>query len=84
MKALAFHLFEPLLTSARWSGGPGSRRRSRRKSFAAWRSKQLKYTVLLGLMGRYLPFSEVTARALIAACDREAVEPKPEGRDALL
>jgi len=34
----------------------------------AWRAKQLEYTWLRSLMGRYRPFSEVTRDALKFAC----------------
>jgi len=36
---------------------------------AAWRSKQLEYTWLRSLMGRYAPFSRVTLEALRFACE---------------
>src|SRR3954469_17059935 len=35
----------------------------------AWRAKQLEYTWLRSLMGRYRPFSEVTREALAFACE---------------
>src|SRR4051812_29017447 len=35
----------------------------------AWRAKQLEYTWLRSLMGRYRPFSEVTREALAHACE---------------
>ncbi len=34
----------------------------------AWRAKQLEYTWLRSLMGRYVPFSRVTEDALLYAC----------------
>ena len=40
----------------------------------AWRKKQLEYTWLRSLMGRYEPFSKVTGDALQNACRRHAVE----------
>ena len=39
-----------------------------------WRHKQLEYTWLRSLMGRYEPFSKVTGDALQHACRRSAVE----------
>ena len=33
-----------------------------------WRSKQLEYTWLRSLMGRYVPFSHVTREALVYSC----------------
>jgi 2-haloacid dehalogenase len=36
---------------------------------AAWRSRQLEYTWLRSLMGRYVPFSQVTRDALAWACE---------------
>jgi 2-haloacid dehalogenase len=41
---------------------------------AAWRSKQLEYTWLRSLMGRYRPFSGVTRDALAHACDAMNLE----------
>jgi 2-haloacid dehalogenase len=35
----------------------------------AWRSKQLEYTWLRSLMGRYRPFSDITRDALACACE---------------
>jgi 2-haloacid dehalogenase len=40
---------------------------------AVWRSKQLEYTWLRTLMGKYLPFSEVTREALHFACEAQGV-----------
>ena len=34
----------------------------------AWRAKQLEYTWLRSLMGRYAPFSQVTREALVYSC----------------
>ena len=39
-----------------------------------WRKKQLEYTWLRSLMGRYEPFSKVTGDALQNACRRQSVE----------
>src|SRR5580765_6657111 len=36
---------------------------------AAWRARQLEYTWLRSLMGRYVPFSQVTRDALAWACE---------------
>jgi 2-haloacid dehalogenase len=40
----------------------------------AWRSKQLEYTWLRSLMGRYRPFSDVTRDALAFACQAMGLE----------
>jgi len=34
-----------------------------------WRKKQLEYTWLRALMGKYKPFCQVTVEALVYACD---------------
>src|SRR5262245_46771358 len=34
-----------------------------------WRTKQLEYSWLRSLMGRYVPFSQVTKEALAFACE---------------
>ncbi|AEB11627.1 haloacid dehalogenase type II [Marinithermus hydrothermalis] len=49
-----------------------------------WRRKQLEYTWLLGLMGRYEDFERVTARALEYACAALGVRLEAEGLKALL
>jgi 2-haloacid dehalogenase len=40
----------------------------------AWRTKQLEYTWLRSLMGRYAPFSQITWDALQWACDSLGLE----------
>ena len=40
----------------------------------AWRAKQLEYTWLRSLMGRYKPFSDVTRDALAHACEAMQLE----------
>ena len=42
-----------------------------------WRQKQLQYTWLRSLMGRYSPFTEVTKDALIYACKVQQVNLNP-------
>lgn len=48
-----------------------------------WRAKQLEYTWLRSLMGRYVDFGQVTADALDHALDRHGVD-QPEVRQRLL
>ncbi|MEO1052312.1 MAG: haloacid dehalogenase type II [Bacteroidota bacterium] len=43
-----------------------------------WRSKQLEYTWLRTLMGRYVPFTKVTEDALVFATQRLNIQLKPE------
>jgi 2-haloacid dehalogenase len=49
-----------------------------------WRAKQLEYTWLRSLMGRYAPFSAVTRDALAHACEALGLELAREGADALM
>jgi len=49
-----------------------------------WRMKQLEYTWLRGLMGRYEDFWAVTEAALTFACRRLKLEASPAQRAALL
>jgi len=51
---------------------------------ALWRSKQLEYTWLRSLMGRYEDFEKVTEQALAAACRKTGVEPGKEKVAALM
>jgi len=44
---------------------------------ATWRTKQIEYTFLLSLMGRFLSFSEVTEWALRASAERHRVSLTP-------
>ncbi len=44
----------------------------------AWRTKQLEYTWLRSLMGRYAPFSQVTWDALQWACDSLKLEKRDD------
>ena len=48
-----------------------------------WRKKQLEYTWLRTLMGRYRPFSEVTIDALINSCNSLKLTFTPEIKDQL-
>jgi 2-haloacid dehalogenase len=49
-----------------------------------WRAKQLEYTHLLSMMGRYEDFWQVTHKALVFACQALKLECVPEERDRLL
>ena len=49
-----------------------------------WRAKQLEYTWLRSLMGRYAPFSAVTRDALAHACEALGLGLAREGADALM
>ena len=49
----------------------------------AWRSKQLEYTWLRSLMGRYDDFSVVTAEALDWALESLGLAAEPAGRESL-
>jgi len=49
-----------------------------------WRAKQLEYTWLRSLMGRYAPFSAVTRDALAHACEALGLALAREGADALM
>ncbi len=51
---------------------------------AAWRTKQLEYTWLRSLMGRYEDFSRVTAAALEWTFESLAIEPLESQRLALI
>jgi 2-haloacid dehalogenase len=50
----------------------------------AWRAKQLEYTWLRSLMGRYDDFSEVTVQALDWALDSLGLAPDPGARTRLV
>ena len=49
-----------------------------------WRAKQLEYTHLLSMMGRFEDFWQVTHKALVFACQALKLECAPEQRDRLL
>jgi 2-haloacid dehalogenase len=49
-----------------------------------WRTKQLEYTWLRSLMGRYAPFSSVTREALAHACQALGLELTAERMEALM
>lgn len=51
---------------------------------AVWRQKQLQYTWLRSLMGRYTPFSSVTADALRYACQEEGLSLTQEMEEELV
>ncbi len=55
------------------------------ESFVAlWRRKQLEYTFLLSLMGRFLEFSQVTNRALRYAATQSGEDLRPAQETTLL
>lgn len=84
MRALAFDVFgtlfdlEPLRDRLKVRVGKAG------ELLALWRRKQLEYTFLVALMGRFLPFSEVTKRALSAASRRLQVGLRPEEVERLV
>jgi 2-haloacid dehalogenase len=49
-----------------------------------WRAKQLEYTWLRSLMGRYVPFSSVTRDALGHACASMGLDPGSEAMAGLM
>jgi 2-haloacid dehalogenase len=49
-----------------------------------WRAKQLEYTWLRSLMGRYAPFSTVTREALAHSCEALGLELTAERMEALM
>src|SRR3954468_12651456 len=49
-----------------------------------WRTKQLEYTWLRSLMGRYAPFSTVTREALAHACQALGLELTAQRMEALM
>jgi 2-haloacid dehalogenase len=51
---------------------------------AGWRRRQLEYSWLRSLMGRYADFEQVSADALAATAEAEGVELDEEGRRQLL
>lgn len=69
MRALAFDVFGTLYDVEAVRAALEGRVENPGALLSLWRAKQLEYTFLLGLMGRFLPFSEVTRRALRHAAD---------------
>ena len=51
---------------------------------ALWRDKQIEYTRLLSMSGRYRPFWDVTLAGLRAACDRLGLALDADGEDRLM
>ena len=49
-----------------------------------WRAKQLEYTWLRSLMGRYVPFSQVTREALVYSCQALGLPIDTDGQQALM
>ncbi len=70
MRALAFDLFGTLFDVEGLVEQLEGRVERAEELLALWRSKQLEYTFLVALMGRFLTFSEVTKKALSAASSR--------------
>ncbi len=84
MKALAFDLYGTLLDLGAVERASSKVTKKPNEFAAAWRTKQLEYTYLLALMGRYMTFSDVLARSLDAAASRQGIELKPGERENLL
>ena len=49
-----------------------------------WRTKQLEYTWLRSLMGRYVPFSQVTREALVYSCQALGLPIDTDGQQSLM
>ncbi len=71
MKVLAFDAFGTLLDVSRLSDSIARIMPNARKWVLSWREMQLEYSFLLALMDRYVPFSELTRRALETAAARQ-------------
>jgi 2-haloacid dehalogenase len=83
MKALAFDVFGTLLDVSAITK-PLADVTADADGFAAgWRAKQLEYTFLLSSMGRFIPFGEITRRALRATAARAGVELSDARTDSL-
>lgn len=50
----------------------------------SWRAKQLEYTWLRSLMGRYAPFSQVTREALVCSCEALGLAIDTDRQQALM
>ena len=70
MRALAFDVFGTLFDVEALNGRLRGRGKRAEELLPLWRRKQLEYTFLVSLMRRFLPFSEVTKRALSTASNR--------------
>ncbi|MFQ5907515.1 MAG: haloacid dehalogenase type II [Thermoplasmata archaeon] len=78
MRALAFDVFGTLFDVEALRVRLGERSKGGEELLALWRRKQLEYTFLVALMRRFLPFSEVTKRALSTASSWLEVGLSPE------
>ena len=83
MRALAFDVFGTLFDVEALDGRLRGRGKRAEELLPLWRKKQLEYTFLVSLMRRFLPFSEVTKRALSAASIELDVELSREEMDDL-
>ncbi len=83
MRALAFDVFGTLFDVEALDGRLRGRGKRAEELLPLWREKQLEYTFLVSLMRRFLPFSEVTKRALSAASIELDVELSREEVDDL-
>jgi 2-haloacid dehalogenase len=70
MRALAFDVFGTLFDLEAVAEVARSLVERAEEFISLWRSKQLEYTFLLALMGRFMTFSDVTRRALLYANER--------------
>ncbi len=77
MKALAFDLYGTLVDTTHIVEALTDLTGEPVEFAASWRAKQIEYTFLLSLMGRFLPFSTVTERALRASAERHRVHLTP-------
>ncbi|MFQ5553581.1 MAG: haloacid dehalogenase type II, partial [Thermoplasmata archaeon] len=74
MRALAFDVFGTLFDVEALGVRLGERGKGGDELLPLWRRKQLEYTFLVALMRRFLPFSELTKRALSTASSWLEVE----------
>ncbi|MGQ0796920.1 MAG: haloacid dehalogenase type II [Methanobacteriota archaeon] len=84
MKALAFDVFGTLLDPAALAKTLSDVTKDPDGFAAAWRAKQLESTFLLAAMGRYVPFVDVTRRALRTTAARWRVALTDERVDSLV
>jgi 2-haloacid dehalogenase len=84
MRALAFDVYGTLVDVDALEPALNGIVPRPREFLAEWRSKQLEYSFLLGLMGRYRTFSDVTSRALAFCCGKSGIVLEARQREALL
>ncbi|MDQ3946009.1 MAG: haloacid dehalogenase type II [Actinomycetota bacterium] len=82
--ALVFDLYGTLLEVASVGRAAAAVTDDPARLVDLWRQKQLEYTWLRSLMGRYVDFWELTGDALDYTLDRLAVEVDAGGRERLL